>query len=90
MASKTGTAQIIDPESGTYDSSAFLASTLSIFPADNPAYIIFIGVKNPKGATIWGANIASPAIASIIESMVSQGKIISTVSERVTLAGQPD
>ncbi len=90
VASKTGTAQIIDPESGTYDSSAFLASTLSIFPADNPAYIIFIGVKNPKGATIWGANIASPAIASIIESMVSQGKIISTVSERVTLAGQPD
>lgn len=90
VASKTGTAQIIDPESGTYASSAFLASTLSIFPANNPSYIIFIGVKNPKGATIWGANIAAPAIASIIESMVSQGKIISTVSERVTLVGQPD
>ena len=62
----------------------------SIFPADNPSYIIFIGVKNPKGSTIWGANIASPAIASIVESMVSQGKIASKVSERVTLTGQFD
>jgi len=85
VASKTGTAQIINPQSGRYDEGAFLASTLSIFPADDPAYIIFIGVKNPKGATIWGANIAAPAIASIINSMVSQGKIISTVSEKVSL-----
>ncbi len=90
VASKTGTAQIIDGESGTYAANAFLASTLSIFPADNPTYIIFIGVKNPKGSTIWGANIASPAIASIIESMVSQGKIASSESERVTLTGQFD
>ncbi len=90
VASKKGTAQIIDSAIGTYSSGAFLASTLSIFPADNPSYIIFIGVKNPKGSTIWGANIASPAIASIIESMVSQGKIASKVSERVTLTGQFD
>ena len=39
IASKTGTAQILDEETNSYDSSNFLASTLSIFPVEDPQYI---------------------------------------------------
>lgn len=85
VAAKTGTAQIADPTTGAYGTDTFLASTLAIVPADNPKYIIYIGVANPTGATIWGSNIAAPAIGSIIADMVRQGKLVSDSMERIML-----
>ena len=73
---KTGTAQLWNPESQSYDASSFLASSLVMVPIDNPRYIIYVGTGNPKGSTIYGANIAAPAIKNIVEAMVSQGKLI--------------
>ncbi len=88
VAAKTGTAQIADPETGAYKTATFLASTLAIVPVDDPAYILYIGVSNPTGATIWGSNIAAPAIGSIIADMVRQGKLISDKMEYITLPSQ--
>jgi len=85
VGAKTGTAQIADPETGAYGPDTFLASTLAIVPVDDPKFIIYIGVENPKGATIWGSNIAAPAIGSIIADMVRQGRIRSDIMETVTL-----
>lgn len=85
VAAKTGTAQMADPVTGNYRSDAFLASTLAIVPADDPAYVIYIGVANPTGATIWGSNIAAPAIGSIIADMVRQGKIRSSAVGTITV-----
>lgn len=70
VAAKTGTAEILESKD-----QAVTASTLAIFPADEPEYIIYVAASNPKGSTIWGANIASPAIGSLIDSMVSAGKL---------------
>lgn len=85
VAAKTGTAQIADPTTGSYAADTFLASTLAIVPADKPKYIIYIGVANPTGATIWGSNIAAPAIGSIIADMVRQGKLVSDSMEHINL-----
>ncbi|PKL11938.1 MAG: penicillin-binding protein 2 [Spirochaetae bacterium HGW-Spirochaetae-8] len=85
VASKTGTAQILDPQTNSYKDGTFLASTLSIVPAADPKYIIYIAVANPKGATIWGSNIAAPAIRSIIQDMVRQGKLQSSSQSTVKL-----
>jgi cell division protein FtsI (penicillin-binding protein 3) len=85
VASKTGTSQILDPLTNTYKEGTFLASTLSIVPADDPAYIIYIAAANPKGSTIWGSNIAAPAIQSIIEDMVRQGKLQSNRIKTIRL-----
>ena len=85
IAAKTGTAQIVDPKTGSYNTQAFLASTLALFPSDDPTYIIYIGVSNPTGETIWGSNIAAPAIGSIIADMVRQGKLVSQKMEYITL-----
>ncbi|MDD4764090.1 MAG: penicillin-binding transpeptidase domain-containing protein, partial [Sphaerochaetaceae bacterium] len=85
IASKTGTAQILDEETNSYDSSNFLASTLSIFPVEDPQYIVYIAVVNPKGSTIWGSNIAGPAIAQIIKGLLRQGKLFSDTTEKIML-----
>jgi len=77
---KTGTAQIMNPETGSYADGALYASALAIVPIDEPRYIIYVGAHDPKGSNIWGANIAAPAIKEIIKTLASQGKLI--VSEK--------
>jgi len=72
---KTGTAQILNPETNSYEDGTVLASTLAMVPIENPKYIIYIGAGNPKGDTIWGSNIAAPAIASLVQTLASQGKL---------------
>jgi len=84
IGAKTGTAQITDAATGAYGPDSFLASTLAIVPLEDPKYIIYIGVTNPKGSTIWGSNIAAPAIGNIIADMVRQGKIASSAMETLT------
>ncbi|MCK9548934.1 MAG: penicillin-binding transpeptidase domain-containing protein, partial [Sphaerochaeta sp.] len=58
---KTGTAQTMNPETGSYTDGALYASSLAIVPIDEPRYIIYVGAHDPQGANIWGANIAAPA-----------------------------
>lgn len=75
VAAKTGTAEIINPESGSYLDGTSLASTLAMVPADNPDYIIYFAVSAPKGDSIWGANVASPSCGEVIKGLVAQGKV---------------
>ncbi len=77
IGAKTGTSQIMNPETNSYEDGTVLASTLAIVPLGKPKYIIYVAAGNPKGDTQWGSNIAAPAIGKIIESLVSQGKVVS-------------
>jgi len=82
VGAKTGTSQIMNPETNSYEDGTVLASTLAIVPLDKPKYIIYVAAGNPKGDTQWGSNIAAPAIGKIIESLVSQGKVVSDRSDK--------
>ncbi len=79
VGAKTGTAQVADPDGGGYLKGTFLASTLAIFPLDDPSYIIYVAAMVPSGETIWGSAIAAPAISQVIEDMVRGGYIRSDV-----------
>lgn len=50
VAAKTGTAQIVNPETGRYFSGSanHIFSVVSMFPADDPQYIIYITVQQPE------------------------------------------
>jgi cell division protein FtsI (penicillin-binding protein 3) len=85
IGAKTGTAQVADETSGGYLNDSYLASTLAIFPIDNPKYIIYIAALNPKGSTIWGSSIASPGISEIITDMVRIGYVQSSAIESLSL-----
>jgi cell division protein FtsI (penicillin-binding protein 3) len=80
VGAKTGTAQILNSLTNSYADGTVLASTMAIVPVNDPKYIIYIAAGNPKGNTIWGSNIAAPAIGEIITALVSQGKLMSTKS----------
>ena len=75
VAAKTGTAQIINPVSKSYEDGTSLASTIALVPADDPKYIIYFAVSAPRGDSIWGANVAAPSCAAVINGLVNQGKI---------------
>ncbi|HVS79382.1 MAG TPA: penicillin-binding protein 2 [Candidatus Paceibacterota bacterium] len=49
VASKTGTAQIADPNGGGYEPNQYLHSFFGYFPATNPKFIIFLYTFKPQG-----------------------------------------
>jgi cell division protein FtsI (penicillin-binding protein 3) len=75
VGAKTGTAQIYNPETKSYDNGGVLASTLAIAPIENPKYIIYFAAKAPTKGSIWGSNIAAPAISGILEGLLAQNKL---------------
>lgn len=75
VAAKTGTAEIVNPETGSYADGTNLASTLVMAPADDPQYIIYFAISAPKGNSVWGADIAAPACGALVEGLARQGRI---------------
>ena len=70
VSSKTGTAQMADPETGKYSDSAFGASCLAIFPTDEPQYILYILIEAPKGDSYYGGTIAAPVMKQLINELI--------------------
>ncbi|MCL2007312.1 MAG: penicillin-binding transpeptidase domain-containing protein [Treponema sp.] len=67
---KTGTAQMIDPRSGAYSNTDFIASAIALLPADNPSLALYLAVFKPQGE-IYGGRIAAPPIREAAEALVN-------------------
>ncbi|AEJ61683.1 penicillin-binding protein transpeptidase [Spirochaeta thermophila DSM 6578] len=65
IAAKTGTAQKVDPETGRYSETAFVASTLALLPADDPRVIVYVVIDTPHGDSYYGGRIAAPVVREI-------------------------
>jgi cell division protein FtsI (penicillin-binding protein 3) len=63
-AGKTGTAQKLDPETGTYSAHRYVASFIGFAPADKPRLTIVVIVDEPKGLE-WGGYNAGPVFRNI-------------------------
>jgi len=70
VAAKTGTAQVIDPDTGTYSDKHFIASTLALFPARDPEVIVYVVIDFPRGESVYGGRIAAPVADQLIEFLV--------------------
>ncbi|HEY9054016.1 MAG TPA: penicillin-binding protein [Rectinemataceae bacterium] len=68
MAVKTGTAQMIDPKTRSYSATDYIASTLGIFPADDPRIAIYVALVKPRGASYLGGQIAAPVLREASEA----------------------
>ncbi|HEY8001871.1 MAG: peptidoglycan D,D-transpeptidase FtsI family protein [Vicinamibacteria bacterium] len=64
LAGKTGTAQKVDPETGTYSETEFVASFVGFAPAQDPQLLVAVVVDNPKG-DYYGGTVAAPAFGEI-------------------------
>src|SRR5205814_8642382 len=59
VAGKTGTAQRVDSVHGGYTKNAYISSFAGFVPANNPRYVIYIAVDNPRKG-YYGAQVARP------------------------------
>lgn len=65
---KTGTAQKLDPQTGTYSKTKHVSSFICGAPAENPRALVLVMVDEPSvGGTHYGGTIAAPAAASILQ-----------------------
>jgi cell division protein FtsI (penicillin-binding protein 3) len=70
VAGKTGTAQKIDPRTGAYSASRFVASFTGYAPADNPQLAMIVVIDEPQGDTLGGA-VAAPVFSRVGEQVLS-------------------
>ncbi|UCF86610.1 MAG: penicillin-binding protein 2, partial [Nitrospiraceae bacterium] len=66
VAGKTGTAQMIDPETRRYSSKDYVSSFVGFIPADNPEIALIVVVYKPRGAR-YGGIVAAPVFRKIVE-----------------------
>jgi cell division protein FtsI (penicillin-binding protein 3) len=72
MAVKTGTAQMIDPATQRYSEKDYIASTLAIFPADDPRAIVYLAIVKPTiGPSYYGGRIAAPLVKEAAEAVLN-------------------
>jgi cell division protein FtsI (penicillin-binding protein 3) len=72
MAVKTGTAQMIDPDTLRYSEKDYIASTLAIFPADAPRAIVYLAIVKPTlGPSYYGGRIAAPLVKEAAEAILN-------------------
>lgn len=71
VSAKTGTAEVYDPEIGTYSRDKFVASSLAVFPTENPQLIVYAVIVHPRGESIYGGRIAVPLVRDVADFLVS-------------------
>tara|TARA_Y100001934_G_scaffold255931_1_gene323462 strand:+ start:56 stop:1786 length:1731 start_codon:yes stop_codon:yes gene_type:complete len=74
VGGKTGTAE--KNKSGQYSTDSLISSFLGVFPMDNPQFILYVMVDEPKGnqssyGYATGGWVAAPAVQTIISRMTS-------------------
>ena len=65
LAGKTGTANKVDPATGQYSTSEYVASFVGFAPAENPQLETVVIVDQPQSA-IYGGTVAAPAFGQIM------------------------
>lgn len=70
LASKTGTAQIFDAENKRYYDDKYVASVLTLFPAEKPRFIIYGAVFAPKANSIYGSQVTAPLVKDLAEDLI--------------------
>jgi cell division protein FtsI/penicillin-binding protein 2 len=71
LAGKTGTASKIDPATGEYSKSAYVASFIGFAPASDPKLLTAVVVDEPQSGSIFGGTVAAPAFGQIMSFALS-------------------
>ncbi len=69
-AGKTGTAQKLDPATGTYSRTHYVASFVGIAPVNNPAVSIVVVLDSPVGLH-QGGEVAAPVFSRIAQQVLT-------------------
>jgi cell division protein FtsI (penicillin-binding protein 3) len=90
VAGKTGTAQKVDPIKGGYMKNAYISSFAGFVPANNPRYVIYVALDNPR-KSYYGAQVAAPVFAKMAQYLVRRaGLPPMQISEQNVILSQID
>jgi cell division protein FtsI (penicillin-binding protein 3) len=67
VAGKTATAQKIDPETGSYTDTRYIASFVGFVPADKPRIAVVVAIDEPMAGTYAGGSVAAPVFRRVAE-----------------------
>ncbi|MBI1749179.1 MAG: PASTA domain-containing protein [Acidobacteria bacterium] len=92
-AGKTGTAQKIDPNTGTYSATQFIASFAGFAPVNTPAITVLVTLDSPVGG-YHGGDVAAPIFKRVAEQVLSYLDVphdvaISPAQQMAALRGKP-
>jgi len=85
VAGKTGTAQKIKSASKGYMKGGYIGSFVGFIPANNPKYVIFIGLDHPKKNGYYGSVVAAPLFSKIASYAVRKSGINPEIPSEINL-----
>ena len=69
VGGKTGTAQKVDPQTGTYSSDKYISSMIALAPVESPQITVFIAVDEPNNGLYYGGEVAAPLMKELFEEV---------------------
>ncbi|MBQ0165753.1 MAG: transpeptidase family protein [Treponema sp.] len=66
---KTGTAQMLDPETKAYSETDFVSNCMAVFPVEKPEIILYIVITKAQGETYAG-RIVAPVISQAADVII--------------------
>lgn len=88
-AGKTGTAQKIDPRTGRYSHTKYLASFCGFAPAEDPEYACIVVLDEPTGGGYTGGVTAAPIFGQILSGIFAEQAVAVPRSSEIASAEQP-
>ncbi len=85
VAGKTGTAQKIDPRTGTYSATQFVGSFVGFVPADNPRLAMIVVIDEPQGES-FGGLVAAPVFRRVGEQVLNYLGVSSNEPVKLAMA----
>jgi cell division protein FtsI (penicillin-binding protein 3) len=74
VAGKTGTAMKVNPLQKGYIKGGYISSFVGMIPANNPEYVIYVGVDHPREG-YYASTVAAPIFSRLSEFAMRHAKI---------------
>lgn len=65
IGGKTGTAQKVNPENGTYASGKYISSFVGMAPVDDPKVTVMVTIDEPSNGAYYAGQVAVPAAKTL-------------------------
>lgn len=90
IAGKTGTAEKVDIETGSYSADKYIASMVAMTPVDDPQLTVYISVDEPSTGVYYGGQVASPLMKKLFSHIFAYiesptGKASYSISKDVVI-----